>query len=182
MQRSCPVREHVRGRLYSYCRPVKVEIGFVAPQSGGKLQTHLSLCAKMRRSVNRFLHDKLTESNVFPRPHPFTPAPPGKITKQGGKREKRGLRASDLKTGEGKTICEKNLPWNPARLFQLIWTQYTFSSQWQMKCQVLANIQTRRIPLIIPACDHGTFLQAQKDVVCYPLPLNCLIYGHLKKH
>jgi len=64
---------------------------FVAPQSGGKLQTHLSLYAKMQRSANGFLHDKLTESNVFPRPHPFTPAPPGKITKQGEKQRKEGL-------------------------------------------------------------------------------------------
>lgn len=87
----CLVREHDRGRLYSHCLPVKVEMCFVAPQSGGKLQTHLSLCAKMQRSVTGFLHDKLTESNVFPRPHPFTPAPPGKITKQGEKERKEGL-------------------------------------------------------------------------------------------
>lgn len=77
------------GRLYSHC--LLVEMCFVAPQSGGKLQTHLSLCAKMQRSVIGFLHDKLTESNVFPRPHPFTPAPPGKITKQGEKEGKEGL-------------------------------------------------------------------------------------------
>lgn len=46
----------------------------------------------MQRSVNGFLHDKLTESNVFPRPHPFTPAPPGKITKQGETERKEGLK------------------------------------------------------------------------------------------
>lgn len=33
-----------------------------------------------------------------------------------------------------------------------------------MKCQLLANVQAWRIPLIIPACDHRTFLRAQKDV------------------
>lgn len=87
----CLGKEHDRGRLYSHCLPVKVEMCFVAPQSGGKLQTHLSLCAKMQRSVNGFLHDKLTESNVFPRPHPFTPAPSGKITKRGEEERKEGL-------------------------------------------------------------------------------------------
>lgn len=86
-----PVKEPDRGRLYSHCLPVKVEMCFVAAQSGRKLQIHLSLCAKMQRSVNGFLHDKLTESNVFPRPHPFTPAPPGKITKRGEKERKEGL-------------------------------------------------------------------------------------------
>lgn len=88
---------------------------FVAPHSGGKLQTHLSLCAKTQRSVNRFLHDKLTESNVFPRPHPFTPAPPGKITKQGREGEKRGLRGRErererLKDGGEKRYVQKNVP------------------------------------------------------------------------
>lgn len=87
----CLGKEHGGGRLYSYCLPVKVEMCFVAPQSGGKLQTHLSLCAKMQRSVNGFLHDKLTESTVFPRPHPFTPAPSGKITKRAEEERKEGL-------------------------------------------------------------------------------------------
>lgn len=87
---------------------------FVAPHSGGKLQTHLSLCAKTQRSVNRFLHDKLTESNVFPRPHPFTPAPPGKITKQGRRERKEGLEGERererLKDGGEKRYVQKNVP------------------------------------------------------------------------
>jgi hypothetical protein len=53
-------------------------------------------------SVNGFLHDKLTESNVFPRPHPFTPAPPGKITKRGEDREKRGLRERERIKDRGR--------------------------------------------------------------------------------
>ena len=89
---------------------LKVEMCFVALKSGRKLLTHLSLCAKMQRSVNGFLHDKLTESHVFPRPHPFTPAAPGKITRREEMGEKRELRAGEtLRQGERKTIGEKNL-------------------------------------------------------------------------
>lgn len=49
-----------------------------------------------------------------------------------------------------------------------------------MKCQVLANDQTWRIPLIIPACDHRTHLRAHWDFVCYSLSQNsnCLICGN----
>lgn len=83
-------------------------MSFVAAQSGGKLQIHLSLYDKMQRSLSGFLHDKLAESNVFPRPLPLAPAPPGKITKRGGERQKGGLRANDLRKGERKMIREKN--------------------------------------------------------------------------
>lgn len=75
--------------MYSLCLLVKVEMFFVAAQSGRKLQIHLSLYDKMQRSLSGFLHDKRLESNVFPRPLPLAPAPPGKITKQGEKGRKR---------------------------------------------------------------------------------------------
>lgn len=50
-----------------------------------------------------------------------------------------------------------------------------------MKCQVLANDQTWRIPLIIPACDHRAHLQAQQGFLLLfsvQKNSNCLIWGN----
>lgn len=98
------------------CLQVKVEMCFVAPKSGGKLRTYLSLCTKMCGSINGFFHDKLTELNVFPWPHPFTPGATGKITKQRKRRRKEGFRerqpASQRKTDRREEKCS---PCNLAR-------------------------------------------------------------------
>ena len=75
---------------------------------------------------------------------PLTPAPPGKITTQ--QQRKEGLPAQGLKDRgaevkndmPGRIYHETlHVHW----LFQLIWSPYTFSSQWQMQWQVLANSQ-----------------------------------------
>lgn len=63
-------------------------------------------------SINGFFHDKLTELNVFPWPHPFTPGATGKITKQRKRGSKEGL-GSRRKSDQWEE--EKHSPCNLAR-------------------------------------------------------------------
>jgi len=53
----------------------------------------------------------------FHGPRPFTPAPPGKNNKTRGEREKRGLRASDLKTWEGKNDTREEFTVKPSHIY-----------------------------------------------------------------
>lgn len=78
----------------------------------------------------------LAELNVFPRPHPFTPGLPGKITEQEERKIEEGL-VEDCFVGQGKLIGERNLSCS------------VFSLQW-IECMAEENLRDFVPNLFIP--------------------------------